>query len=193
MQTASGTVATSAIPYLPTYDEAAASSTLVFRFYNDRDKAFFYTASVAERNLIIQQSTDPAYTPNDPVWPYFYQGATFEQGHTSAGTSPVYRFYNTATGHHFFTTSEAERENVFRESTDPNYGAPGPLWSYNFEGVAFQAYGSPGRVDSQTVFRFYSPTLDRHFFTASADEAQEIRLTGVWNDEGVGFYGEVPG
>jgi hypothetical protein len=43
------------------------------------------------------------------------------------------------------------------------------------------------------VFRFYSPSLNRHFFTASADEAQEIRLTGVWNDEGIGFYGEVPG
>ena len=193
VQTASGTVATATMAYLPTYDEAAASSTLVYRFYNDRDKAFFYTASVAERDLIIQQSTNPAHTPNEAMWPYFYQGATFEQGHTSAGTLPVYRFYNTATGHHFFTTSEAERQNVFNESTDPGYGAPGPLWSYNFEGVAFSAYGGPGHADSQTVFRFYSPSLDRHFFTASTEEAQQIRLTGVWNDEGVGFYGEMPG
>jgi serralysin len=106
---------------------------------------------------------------------------------------PVYRFYNFVTGHHFFTTSEAERENVLKESSDPSYGQPGPVWPFNYEGVGFNAYSGSGHTDAQAVFRFYSPSLDRHFFTASVEEAQEIRLTGVWNDEGVGFYGEIPG
>jgi Ca2+-binding RTX toxin-like protein len=193
IQTASGLLDTSSLTYLAGYDEAPASSTLVYRFYNDRDKAFFYTGSATERDEIIRQSTDAAYTPEIPLWPYFYQGSTFEQGHTSAGVVPVYRFYNFVTGHHFFTTSEAERENVLKESSDPSYGQPGPVWPFNYEGVGFNAYSGSGHTDAQAVFRFYSPSLDRHFFTASVEEAQEIRLTGVWNDEGVGFYGEIPG
>ncbi len=193
IQTASGTVATSSIPYLPGFDAASASPTLVYRFYNDRDKAFFYTASVAERDVIIGNSTDPAITPAEPLWPYFYQGATFEQASAATGSVPVYRFYNTRTGHHFFTTSELERETVLKESTDPAYGQPGPLWTFQFEGVAFRAYADANHADVLPVFRFYSPTLDRHFYTASVDEAKEIRLTGLWTDEGVGFWGETPG
>lgn len=193
IQTASGTVATSSIPYLPGFDVAPASPTLVYRFFNDRDKAFFYTASVIERDAIIGNSTDPAITPAEPVWPYFYQGATFEQASTTTGSVPVYRFYNTRTGHHFFTTSEVERETVLKESTDPNFGQPGPLWTYQFEGVAFRAWADANHPDVLPVYRFYSATLDRHFYTASSAEAAEIRLTGQWTDEGVGFWGETPG
>jgi hypothetical protein len=192
IRTASGDVATSSLSYLPGFTEAPTSATLVYRFYNDRDKAFFYTSSVGERDMIIRESTDPSFTPENGIWPYFYQGATYETGHSSAGALPVYRFYNFVTGHHFFTTSEAERENVFRESTDPSFGAPG-LWTYNFEGEAFKAYSGPNHTDALEVFRFYSPSLDRHFFTGSAEEAAEIRLTGIWNDEGTGYYGELPG
>ncbi len=190
----SETIATSTLRYQPeTILPPSNDANLVFRFFNVRDSAYFYTSSVAERDFIIQQSTDPAFTPLEPVWPYYYQGSTFEQAHSSAGAVSVYRFYNRDTGHHFFTTSEAEREYVFRESTDPSFGVPGPVWPFNFEGVAYQAFTGSNHIDAQPVFRFYSPTLNRHFFTASADEAQEIRLTGVWNDEGIGYFGEVPG
>jgi len=34
-------------------------------------------------------------------------------------------------------------------------------------------------------------SLNRHFFTASETEVQEIQLTGQWNYEGIGFWGEV--
>ena len=33
--------------------------------------------------------------------------------------------------------------------------------------------------------------LDRHFYTGSEAEANEIQLTGQWNYEGIGFWGEV--
>lgn len=188
-----GTAAASALTYLPGHTEVPALAVQpVFRFYNARDKAFFYTTSAAERDAIIKESTDASYNPGNGVWPYFYQGATYEQAHSSAGSVPVFRFYNSKTGHHFFTTSVAERDVVLNESTDPNYGQPG-LWPYQYEGEAFRAFADPNHKDAVPVYRFYSATLDRHFFTASTDEAAQIRLTGQWTEEGVGYWGEVAG
>lgn len=188
-----GALATSSIAYQPGFTSVPSSAVQpVFRFYNSRDKAYFYTNSVAERDLIIRESTDASFNPANGVWPYFYQGTTFEQAHSSAGSVPVFRFYNTKTGHHFFTTSVAERDLVQKESTDPNFGQPG-LWPFVYEGAGIQAFGDANHKDATPVFRFYSPTLDRHFFTGSADEAAQIRLTGQWNDEGIGFWGEISG
>ena len=194
LEFSSGTVATSTMSYLPGYTAVPVGSVQpVYRFYNDRDKAFFYTKDANERDMIIRESTDPNYTPENGVWPYFYQGATFEEAHSSSGAAPVYRFYNTKTGHHFFTTSVTERDAVLRESTDPNYGQPGPVWPFAYEGEAFRAFTDPNHADASPVYRFYSPSLDRHFFTASADEAAQMRLTGVWNDEGIGYWAEHTG
>jgi len=44
-----------------------------------------------------------------------------------AGALPVYRFYNKVNGSHFYTVSEAERNNVI--ATWPHI--------YTYEGVAF--------------------------------------------------------
>ncbi|MFM7385707.1 MAG: hypothetical protein ACKO19_04805, partial [Betaproteobacteria bacterium] len=35
--------------------------------------------------------------------------------------------------------------------------------------------------------------LNRHFYTSDANEVLNIILTGVWVDEGIGFYAEAPG
>ncbi|NRF69019.1 calcium-binding protein [Aquincola sp. S2] len=184
------TTAAQALPFMPYLTDVPASAVqAVFRFYNARDKAYFYTTSVAERDMVIRQSTDASYTPAEPMWPYFYQGATFEQAHTSSGSVPVFRFYNTKTGHHFFTTSPAERDMVLKESTDPNYGSPG-MWPFTYEGEAFRAFTDANHRDAVPVHRFYSASLDRHFFTASAQEADEIKLTGQWSYEGIGYFGE---
>lgn len=188
-----GSVATAGLRYLPGYTEPASGSVgAIYRFYNARDKAFFYTNSVAERDMIIRESTDASYTPANGVWPYFYQGATFEQAHSSTGSTPVFRFYNTDTGHHFFTTSQAEKDMVQKESTDPSYGQPG-LWPFVYEGIAFNAFADANHRDALPVYRFYSAELNRHFFTGSAAEANEIQLTGQWISEGVGYWGEIPG
>lgn len=190
----SATIAVSSLTYQPEVSAAPSTgSNLVFRFFNPVARAYFYTTTVAERDFIIQQSTDPAFTPSDPVWPYFYQGSTYEEAHSSPGSVPVFRFYNTVTGHHFFTTNTAERDLVLKESTDPSYTPNDPPWPFKQEVDAYRAFANAAHLDSQPVFRFYSPSLNRHFFTADVQEAQEIRLTGVWNDEGVAFWGEVPG
>ncbi|NDD15225.1 MAG: hypothetical protein EB072_21975, partial [Betaproteobacteria bacterium] len=90
---------------------------------------------------------------------------------------------------HFFTTSAAEKDVIEKESTDPNYGQPG-LWPFTFEGVAFQAYGVKATSTAIPVYRFYSPTLDRHFFTASDSESSEVKASGKYTAEGIAFYAE---
>jgi hypothetical protein len=49
----------------------------------------------------------------------------------------------------------------------------------------------PGyRGEEEAVHRFYSPTLNRHFFSAYSAEIDLIQATGVWNYEGIAFWGE---
>lgn len=159
----------------------------VFRFYNARDNAFFYTVSAAEKQLVIEKS---AYSqPDSDEWPYIYQGSTFEAAHSySSAVAPLHRFYNTETGHHFFTTSNEEMQLVKSKSESGE-------WPFNYEGIAFNVYSSdpnPGGSYSEVpVHRFYSPSLNRHFFTADEAEVAAIELTGIWNYEGIGFWGEV--
>ena len=254
------------------YTPAASTSvSTVYRFYNTRDKAFFYTSNVDERDYVILNSapkytsgtggyleetapyhryfsytegwrsqfyTDrqydldnnpdyiyegifqvpvkadddvfkelegllnddeliPLFIPDsaggDSSWPYIYQGSTFETGHTyldSDKLAPVHRFYNYETGHHFFTLSDAEADMIKGKSASGE-------WPFNYEGTRFSVYSAdptPGYLGQEiAVHRFYSPTLNRHFFSADAEEVNLIGLTGVWNYEGIAFWGEILG
>ena len=70
-------------------------------------------------------------------------------------------------------------------------------WPFNYEGTRFNVYSSDPTPNSSgdelAVHRFYSPSLNRHFFTGDAEEATKMQLTGIWNYEGVAFYGEILG
>lgn len=160
----------------------------VYRFFNTRDMAFFYTDSQFERDMVVDRS-DPS-RDNVAEWPYVFQGASFEAAHSHAGAVAIERFYNTRTGHHFFTVSQSEAEMVKAKIAESE-------WPFIYEGKAFAVYPSDpmptGQGQEIPVHRFYSPTLDRHWFTSNQDEVDQIRLTGVWNDEGVAFWGEVTG
>jgi hypothetical protein len=74
---------------------------------------------------------------------------------------PVYRFFNTQTGVHFYTDDEAERDHVI--ATWPQFA---------FEGVAFHAFRrDPGTV---AVRRYFNTATGTHFYTTSADEALTV-------------------
>ena len=166
--------------------DGAVSS--VYRFFNTTDNAFFYTNSLTERDTVISNSA--VTKENVGEWPYVYQGSTFEAAHTYTGTVALQRFYNTSTHHHFFTSSATEAATVKANIAS---GA----WPFLYEGVSFLVYATdpnPSSVGQEIpVERFYSATLNRHFFTADTTEMAQIRLTGLWVDEGVGFWGEKPG
>ena len=85
----------------------------VYRFFNVRHNAFFYTASETEKDLVVRNSSD---SNRDNVhWPYVFQGAQFKPAASYSGAVDLYRFYNYRTGHHFFTASESEREFVLEK------------------------------------------------------------------------------
>ena len=82
-----------------------------------------------------------------------------------AARIPVYRFYNSQTGAHFYTTSEAEKNSILAT-----------LPQFHLDGVAF--YGantfSPGL---SPVYRFYNTQTGVHFYTISETEKNNILAT----------------
>ena len=183
------TVDSASYKYYGTTDPVLAGSvSSVYRFFNTNDNAFFYTNSVTERDTVLSNS-DVSHN-NVGEWPYVYQGSSFEAAHTYAGAVSLERFYNTVTHHHFFTSSATEAATVKANSAS---GA----WPFVYEGVSLYVYASdptPNSVGQEiAVERFYSATLNRHWFTADQTEIAQIRLTGLWVDEGIGFWGEKPG
>ena len=91
---------------------------------------------------------------------------------------PVYRFYNSATGAHFFTTSTAERDNVINTLSPP----------FNHEGEAFSVASdfSPGL---SPVHRFYNTQSGVHFYTISETErANVVANLTQFQYEGVAYH-----
>ncbi len=76
---------------------------------------------------------------------------------------PVFRFYNTQTGAHFWTSSVNERDTVIRT-----------LPRFNYEGVAFYAYPS-ATAGSSPVYRFYNGRSGSHFYTVGTAERDDVR------------------
>nr|WP_041237666.1 hypothetical protein [Gloeothece citriformis] len=89
---------------------------------------------------------------------------------------PVYRFYNTIAGGHFFTISEAERN--FVQANLPQYV---------FEEIGFYSYGADANLGAD-VYRFYNTIAGGHFFTISPTERDNVINTfPQFIFEGVGF------
>jgi len=160
----------------------ASANSPVFRFYNTRDDAFFYTHDSNEKDNILNMSS--VDRNNIDEWPYAFQGSTFNAA--SAGgnnTKLLHRFFNADTGHHLWSMDPNEIANI--KNTLP---------SYNYEGPSFYVYGSdPNPSDpniGELVYRYYNSTTGKHFWTADAGERNLIQLTGVWVEEGPAFWGE---
>lgn len=98
------------------------------------------------------------------------------------GSRPAYAFRSTAVGGEFWTLSEREKEQLVTV-----YGE-----AWDCEGIAWYAYARPdARSGLQPVYRFWSPTRQRHFFTISESEKEALvaESTGdSWIYEGPVFY-----
>ncbi|GAA4425598.1 trypsin-like peptidase domain-containing protein [Acidovorax lacteus] len=96
-----------------------------------------------------------------------------------SGRSPVYRFYNSSTGAHFFTTNAAERDFVIQ--TYPQFA---------YENIAFYAYANPTAGQS-TVFRFFNTGNGAHFYTINPLERDfVIQNYPVFKYEGPIWYAQ---
>lgn len=133
--------------------DSAAATLPVYRFYNTQTRTHFYTASQAERDHVVA------------TWPHFIpEGVAFhavKADRTTIG-NPVWRFFNTQTGTHFYTSSPAERAHVL--ATWPQFVE---------EGVVYRALVAtePGTVK---LFRFFNTETGAHFTTTEDDERDYV-------------------
>jgi CxxC motif-containing protein (DUF1111 family) len=101
------------------------------------------------------------------------------QGQAKAATPTVaYRFYNTRTSAHFFTTSVAERDSVINTLSS----------IMNYEGPAFYASATSG-AGLSPVHRFYNTQTGVHFYTISETErAHVVASLPQFTYEGISYY-----
>jgi hypothetical protein len=147
-----------------------ASNLPVYRFYNLKMGVHFYTASEAE----MANVRDTLYRV------YRLEGVAYNLNTANpANSTSLYRFYNIKKGVHFYTASEAEKDNVVRTLSS----------TYRLEGVAYKVCATP--VPGATpVYRFYNLKQGVHFYTASEAEKDNVvrTLSSTYRLEGVGYY-----
>jgi hypothetical protein len=141
----------------------------VFRFFDTQNGTHFFTASAAEKTTI--QASRPDLT---------FEGVGLNAVNPSAAdpsATPVFRFFDTHTGSHFYTASAAEQETV--QATRPDL---------TFEGTAFYE-DSTQQAGDTAVYRFFDKQDGTHFYTPSAAERASIIATRPdMVNEGVAFY-----
>ncbi len=97
----------------------------VFRFFDSVHGTHFFTASTSERDTLIGTRSDLVYEPNST----FYEHPTQQ-----SGDIPVYRFFDTQYGTHFYTGDAGEAA-----STAALLVAGTSQHQYTAEGVGFYA------------------------------------------------------
>ena len=160
---------------------------------NPASEAYYYTSSEEEAEFILSQEK----------WPWIEQESTFEAAHSNPDEFiPVHKFWSDKHQSHYFTISEAEKDQIIDWSeTDKN----GYDWKY--EGTGFNVYGSAAPTDSDgnSAIPVYKAWIDDkdfdpsngvsggHYFTADIEDYNtKIEVVGV-KGEGVAFYGELLG
>ena len=92
----------------------------VYRFYSKKTGSHFYTMNEDEKNGLMG------------VWGWVYEGIAFYAysiGSQPDWAGPVYRFWSATYGSHFYTTDEAEKNNMINKLSN--------VWTY--ENIAWYA------------------------------------------------------
>jgi len=142
--------------------------TQVFRFFDVKNGTHFYTSSATERDSTISTRSDLTYEG-------FGLNATTKT--LDPQSAPVFRFFDTSNGSHFYTVSDSERASLASGSTGLTY-----------EGIAF--YEDTSKASSTSaVYRFFNTQDGSHFLTASGNERAGVLATRPdLVNEGVAFY-----
>ena len=154
---------------LPPVVHFSGNEAGVYRFFDMTKGTQFITSDVAERNSIINTRPDLSYEG-------LGMGAV-QSSNGDPNALPVYRFFNSAFGTHFFTTSASEAASV--SATRPDLKQES---STIFEHSTQQA----GDV---AVYRFFDSNNGTHFYTNSESEkASLIQTRHDMVSEGIAFY-----
>lgn len=144
-----------------------------YRFYNNQNADYFYTANEAEKNRVLTLYAK-IFTFEDTAFRVFEAQAE--------GTVPLHRFYNKTNGTHFYTADEAEKNHLIN-----NYNRV-----FQYEQIACYVYpaNAPG-PDRMPVYRFWNKKKNNaHLYTASEGEREKIisLYPGTFAFEGIVFY-----
>ena len=113
----------------------------------------------------INQTPDTSDTPN---------GEDIIEG------EPVYRFFIRDTGAHFYTTSEAEKDEILE--TQPNYVLEGTPYK--------SAPANDVLTGVAPIYRFLNTDTGIHFYTISEPERESIEMNlPNYRSEGIAYYG----
>ncbi len=149
--------------------EEFSEADYVYRFWSDVFHGHFFTIDYDEATKV--KNTDPNWK---------YEKVAFSAYNSQINdVIPLYRFWSDKFKGHFYTASYDEYMKV--KNTDPN-------WKY--EKVGFYAYplGYNGDVETDTVYRFWSPVFSHHFYTADENEMNKVKNTDPnWTYEGPAF------
>lgn len=161
-----------------TVGTAASTTTLdqtigVYRFFDKSNGTYFYTASASEALTVSQTRADLVAEGTGGIGL-----VAIAPSSNDPSASPVYRFFDTKFGTHFFTASASERDTTIATRTDLSY-EPGSVF---YEHSLAQAGDVP-------VYRFFDKVHGTHFYTDSATERAAIISTrSDLAAEGIGFY-----
>ena len=113
-----------------------------------------------------------------------YAGAkSFEAGDKGGSKTPaaVHRFFNTLTGVHFYTISNAEKEKIAQS-----------MPHFNYEGPAFFLL-TGADAPLSPVYRFYSIYTGTHFYTINPEERDYVvnYYSEYFTLEGIAWYATV--
>ncbi len=118
--------------------------------------------------------------PKGTAWDLAFELLTPQaEGGRDLNLAPVYHFWSSKIGSHFYTIKEAEKDQLIRESAN--------VWT--FLGIAFYAY-PPDRapVGSKPVYQFLSKSKATHFYTINENEKQKLAADPAWTFQGVAWY-----
>ncbi|MGI4810122.1 MAG: lipase family protein [Janthinobacterium lividum] len=140
----------------------------VFRFFDTNTGTHFYTSSVSERDQTIASRVDLTYEG---------VGLNAQIQASDPAAAPVFRFFDTHSGSHFYTTSATERDGLRSGTTGLTY-----------EGVAFYENTVATAADT-AVYRFFDKVDGTHFYTPNQNEYAGVLATrGDLVNEGIAFY-----
>jgi hypothetical protein len=149
---------------------AYGSALNVYRFYNVWTGTHFYTADPAERANVLSALGGT----------YHYDGIAYTVDTSSTSlTQGLHRFYSVRSGTHFYTASDAEKNDVIARLSS----------TFRYEGVAYRVSPAPV-AGAAAVYRFYRVRTGTHFYTVDADEKARVIATmgAEYHYEGVAYY-----
>ncbi len=149
--------------------ETTSGADYVYRFWSDNFRGHFFTIDYDEATKVKN---------TDSNWKYEKVAFSAYDSQVS-DTIPLYRFWSDNFHGHFYTASYDEYMKV--KNTDKN-------WVYEKVGYFVYPLSYNGNVETETVYRFWSPVFLHHFYTSDENEMNKVKNTDSnWTYEGPAF------